>query len=107
MIKRVTNKAKSQICLGLALLLIVLNCISSFILIAPYEAIKDNTLPFIGAFLGSYVHYRKKEKNNDFPTKKDKIFLPTTFFILALIFSWWDKKRKEMRSSTKILSHPI
>ena len=83
---KLTNKAKGQICLGLALLLIVLNCISTFILIAPYEAIKDKTLPFIGAFLGSYVHYRKKEKNNDFPTKKDKIFLLTTLFILALVY---------------------
>ena len=83
---KLTNKAKSQICLGLALLLIVLNCISSFILIASYEAIKDNTLPFIGAFLGSYVHYRKKEKNKDFPTKKDKILLLITLFILALIY---------------------
>ena len=83
---KLTNKAKGQICLGLALLLIVLNCISTFILITPYEAIKDNTLPFIGAFLGSYVHYRKKEKNNDFPTKKDKIFLLTTLFILALVY---------------------
>ena len=70
---KLTNKAKSQICLGLALLLIVLNCISSFILIAPYEAIKDKTLPFIGALIGSYVHYRNKEKNNDFPTKKKRI----------------------------------
>ena len=83
---KVTYKAKSQICLGLALLLIVLHCISSFILIAPYEAIKDSTLPFIGAFLGSYFHYRKKEKNNDFPTKKDRILLLTLFFILALIY---------------------
>ena len=83
---KLTNKTKSQICLGLALLLIFLSCISSFILIAPYEAIKDNTLPFIGAFLGSYVHYRKKEKNNDFQTKKDKILLLTTLFILALIY---------------------
>ena len=83
---KLTNKTKSQICLGLALLLIFLNCISSFILTAPYEAIKDNTLPFIGAFLGSYVHYRKKEKNNDFQTKKDKILLLTTLFILALIY---------------------
>ena len=83
---KLTNKAKSQICLGFAFLLIVLNCISSFILIAPYEDIKDNTLPFIGAFLGSYVHYRKKEKNNDFPTKKDKIILLTTLFILALVY---------------------
>ena len=81
-----TYKAKSQSCLGFALLLIVLNCISSFILIAPYEAIKDNTLPFIGAFLGSYVYYRKKEKSNDFPTKKDKILLLTILFILALIY---------------------
>ena len=84
--KKFTNKAKSQICLGLALLLIVLNCIRSFILIAPYEAIKDNTLPFIGAFIGVYVHYRKKEKNNNFPPKKDKILLLTTLFILALIY---------------------
>ena len=83
---KLTNQTKSQMCLGLALLLIVLNCISSFILIAPYEAIKDNTLPFIGAFLGSYVHYRKKEKNNDFPTKKDKIFLLNILFILALVY---------------------
>ena len=80
---KLTNKAKSQICLGLALFLIVLNCISSFILIAPYEAIKDNTLPFIGAFLGSYVHYRKKEKNNNFQTKKDKILPLTTFFYFS------------------------
>ena len=84
--KELTNKVKSQICLGFALLLIVLNFISSFILIAPYEAIKDNTLPFIGAFLGSYVHYRKKEKSEDFPTRKDKILLFTTLFILALIY---------------------
>ena len=83
---KLTNKTKSQICLGLASPLIVLNSISSFILIAPCEAIKDNTLPFIGAFLGSYVHYRKKEKNNDFQTKKDKILLLTTLFILALIY---------------------
>lgn len=83
---KLTNKTKSQICLGLALLLIFLNCINSFILIAPYEDIKDKTLPFIGAFLGSYVHYRKKEKNNDFQTKKDKILLLTTLFILALIY---------------------
>ena len=83
---KLTNKAKSQVWLGLAVLLIVLNCISSFILIAPYEAIKDNTLPFIGAFIGSYVHYRKKETNNAFPTKKDKILLLTILFILALIY---------------------
>ena len=81
-----TYKAKSQICLGFALLLIVLNCINSFILIAPYEDIKDKTLPFIGAILGSYVHYRMKEKNNDFPTKREKILLLTTLFILALIY---------------------
>ena len=84
--EKLTNKVKSQICLGFALLLIVLNFISSFILIAPYEAIKDNTLPFIGAFLGSYVHYRKKENSDDFPTKKDKILFFTTLFILALIY---------------------
>ena len=69
---KLTNKAKGQICLGLALLLIVLNCISTFILIAPYEAIKDKTLPFIGAFLGSYVHYRKKEKIMIFRLKRIK-----------------------------------
>ena len=45
-----TNKAKSQICLGLALLLVGLNFISSFILIAPYEIVKDNSFLFIGAF---------------------------------------------------------
>ena len=84
--KKLTNKAKSQICLGLALLLIVLNCISSFILITPYESIKVNTLPFTGAFLGGYVHYRKKENSDDFPTKKDKILFFTTLFILALIY---------------------
>lgn len=84
--KKLTNKAKSQICLGLALFLIVLNCISSFILIASYEAIKDNTPPFIGAFLGSYVHYRKKEKSDNFPTKKDKILFFTALFIIAMIY---------------------
>ena len=84
--KKLTNKAKSQICLGLALILIALNCISSFILITPYEDIKDNTLPFIGAFLGSYVHYRKKENNDDFSSKKDKILVFTTLIILALIY---------------------
>ena len=84
--KELTNKVKSQICLGFALLLIVLNFISSFILIAPYEAIKDNTLPFIGAFFGSYIHYRNKDKSDDYPTKKDKILLFTTLFILALIY---------------------
>ena len=76
---KLTNKAKSQICLGLALLLIVLSCICSFILTAPYEAIKNNTLPFIGAFLGSYVHYRKKENSDDFPIKKDKILFSPLF----------------------------
>ena len=84
--KKLTNKVKSQICLGLALLLIVLNCISSFILITPYEAIKDHTLPFIGAFLGSYAHYRNKGESDNFPTQKDKILLFTTIFILALIY---------------------
>ena len=67
-----TYKAKSQICLGFALLLIVLNCINSFILIARYEDIRDKTLPFIGAFSGSYVHYRMKEKIMTFLLKGKK-----------------------------------
>ena len=66
-----TNKAKSQICLGLALLLVGLNFISSFILIAPYEIVKDNSFLFIGAFLGSYAHYRKKRKTRFSLPKKD------------------------------------
>jgi len=84
--KELSSRFKSQICLGLALLLIVLNFISSFILIDPYEAIKDNSLPFIGAFLGSYAYYRKKDKNKDFTTKERLIGLFIVFILSVLYF---------------------
>ena len=81
-----TNKAKSQICLGLALLLVGLNFISSFILIAPYEIVKDNSFLFIGDFLGSYAHYRKKEKNEVFTTKERLIGVFIVFILNVLYF---------------------
>ena len=84
--KGLSNRFKSQICLGLALLLISLNFISSFILIAPYEIVKDNSLPFIGAFLGSYAHYRKKDKNEDFTTKERLIGVCIVFILSILYF---------------------
>ena len=84
--KELSSRFKSQICLGLALLLIVLNFISSFILIDPYEAIKDNSLPFIAAFLGSYAYYRKKDKNKDFTTKERLIGLFIVFILSVLYF---------------------
>ena len=84
--KELSNRFKSQICLGLALLLISLNFISSFILIAPYEIIKDNSLPFIGAFLGGYAHYRKKDKNEDFTTKERLIGFCIVLILSSLYF---------------------
>ena len=63
-----------------------LNLISSFILIAPYEIVKDNSLPFIGAFLGSYAHYRKKDKNEDFTTKERLIGVFIVFILRILYF---------------------
>ena len=85
--KELSNRFKSQICLGLALLLISLNFISSFILIAPYEIVKDNSLPFIGAFLGSYSYYRKKDKNEDFTIKERLIGVFIVFILSIFIFS--------------------
>ena len=84
--KELSNRFKSQICLGLALFLMVLYFISSFILIEPYEATKDNSLPFIGAFLGSYAHYRKKDKNEDFTTKERLIGVFIVFMLSILYF---------------------
>ena len=84
--KELSNRFKSQICLGLALLVISLNFISSFILIASYEIVKDNSLPFIGAFLGSYAHYRKKDKNEDFTTKERLIGVCIVFILSILYF---------------------
>ena len=84
--KELSNRFKSQICLGLALLLINLNFISPFILIAPYEIVKDNSLPFIGAFLGSYAHYRKKDKNENFTTKERLISVCIVLILSFLYF---------------------
>ena len=83
--KELSNRFKSQICLGLALLLISLNFISSFILVAPYKIVKNNSLPFIGAFLGSYAHYRRKDKNKDFTTK-ERLIGVCIVFILSILF---------------------
>ena len=58
-----------------------------FILIAPYEIVKDNSLPFIGAFLGSYAHYRKKDKNEDFTTKERLIGVCIVFILSIVYFS--------------------
>lgn len=85
--KELSHRIKGQICLGLALLLISLNFISSFILIAPYEIIKDNSLPFIGAFFGSYAHYRKKDKKEDFTTKERLIGVCIVFILSILYFN--------------------
>ena len=85
--KELSNRFKSQICLYLALLLISLNFISSFILIATYEIFKDNSLPFIGALLGSYAHYRKKDKNEDFTTKERLIGVCIVFILSIVYFS--------------------